>query len=129
MLCGCGCGCDWSGDGDRACAGARRPRSPGFAGAGIRGIVEPPLTCVAPDVDAVATRDFAATECPGATAETSAAKPAVSAAHPTITQRRVRVTRASAASRASAAPDFGGPWCPSFELTVARENQRPVRAV
>jgi hypothetical protein len=47
--------------------------------------------------------DFEASERPGARAETSAAKPAVSAAVPMITHRRVRPTRSSAASRASAA--------------------------
>lgn len=40
---------------------------------------------------------------PGATAETSAANPAVSAAAPAITQRRVDRTRASAASRSNTA--------------------------
>jgi hypothetical protein len=47
--------------------------------------------------------DLEASERPGARADTSAAKPAVSAAVPTITHRRVRPTRSSAASRASAA--------------------------
>jgi hypothetical protein len=50
--------------------------------------------------------DFEASECPGATAETSAAKPAVSAAVPAITHRRVRPTREIAASRESAARDL-----------------------
>lgn len=121
MLCGCA--------GAGAWAGPCRPRSPELAGAGIRGIEEPPLPCVAPDVDAVAARDFDASECPGATADTSAANPAVSAADPAITQRRVRVIRASAASRASAAVDLDGRGLPIFELIVGRENQRPVRAV
>ena len=49
---------------------------------------------------------FDASDRPGATAETSAAKPAVSAAVPAITQRRVRPTRTMAASRASAADDL-----------------------
>jgi hypothetical protein len=111
------------GDGDGACEGPCRPRSPGLAGAGIRGIPEPLLL-----VDAEATSplaavfDFAARECPGATADTSAAIPAVSAAAAAITQRRVRTIRASAASRASAAPDFDESTCPSLELTVARES-------
>jgi hypothetical protein len=57
---------------------------------------------------AVAVRpvDLDASERPGATAETSAAKPAVSAAVPTITHRRVRPMREIAASRASAARDL-----------------------
>ena len=42
---------------------------------------------------------------PGATADTRAAKPAVSAAAPAMTQRRVRLTRASAASRIKTARD------------------------
>lgn len=46
---------------------------------------------------------------PGATADTSAAMPALSAAVPTITQRRVRRTRSSAASRSSAARDRSEP--------------------
>lgn len=52
---------------------------------------------------------FEASERPGATAATSPAKPAVSAAAPAITQRRVRLTRASAASRISAARDRSEP--------------------
>jgi hypothetical protein len=102
-----------------------------LAGAGIRGIEEP--LELAPDVEALAVSapvlglDFDASEWPGATADTSATKPAVAAADPAITQRRVRVTLASAASRARAALDLRG--CPIFELIVGRENQRPVRAV
>jgi hypothetical protein len=46
---------------------------------------------------------LAASVRPGAIAETSAAKAAVSAAAPAITQRRVRLTRARAASRIIAA--------------------------
>ena len=49
--------------------------------------------------------DLEARVFPGATADTSAAKPAVSAADPAITHRRVRPTRASAASRTSTARD------------------------
>jgi hypothetical protein len=67
-------------------------------------VVEP----LAPEVPVeatVRTADFDASERPGATAETSAAKPAVSAAVPAMTQRRVRPTRARAASRASTARD------------------------
>jgi hypothetical protein len=44
-------------------------------------------------------------EWPGATADTSAAKPAVRAVAPAITQRRVDRTRASAASRINTARD------------------------
>jgi hypothetical protein len=47
---------------------------------------------------------------PGATADTSAANPAVSAAAPAITQRRVDRTRASAASRISMARDRSEGW-------------------
>jgi hypothetical protein len=95
----------------------------------MRGTEEPPPAVVAPAADAVAAEDFDfdASECPGATADTSAAMPAVIPAVATITQRRVLTIRASAASRASAALDLRG--CPIFELTVAGENQRPVRAV
>jgi len=50
--------------------------------------------------------DFEARDRPGAAAETSAAKPAVSAAVPAITHRRVRPMREMAASRASAARDL-----------------------
>jgi hypothetical protein len=50
--------------------------------------------------------DFEASERPGARADTSAAKPAVSPAVAMITHRRVRPTRSSAASRASAARDW-----------------------
>jgi hypothetical protein len=49
--------------------------------------------------------DFGASERPGATADTSAANPAVSPAAARMTQRRVRPIRARAASRASAARD------------------------
>jgi hypothetical protein len=46
-----------------------------------------------------------ASECPGATEATSAAKPADSAPAPAITQRRVHDTRRSAASRSNWASD------------------------
>ncbi len=45
----------------------------------------------------------AVAECPGADSATSTANPAVSAALVPTTQRRVRLTRASAASRLSGA--------------------------
>jgi hypothetical protein len=66
-------------------------------------------------------------ECPGATDDTRAANPAVNAAAPAITQRRVRLTRASAASRTIAARDRSTreDW---FSI-VGRENHRSVRAV
>jgi len=54
---------------------------------------------------AAGTCDFEASDRPGATADTRPAIPAVSAAAPAITQRRVRPTRASAASRVRAAGD------------------------
>jgi len=66
---------------------------------------------------------------PGATADTSAAKPAVIIAAPAITQRRVDLTRASAASRSSMARDRSGFRYWEFESIIRRENQRSVRAV
>jgi len=48
---------------------------------------------------------FEDSEWPGATEDTSAANPAVNAAAPAITQRLVRLTRTSAASRIIAARD------------------------
>ena len=71
--------------------------------------------------------EAADSECPGATDDTSAANPAVNAAAPAITQRRVRLTRASAASRIIAARDRSTreDW---FSI-VERENHRSVRAV
>jgi hypothetical protein len=79
----------------------------GSAAGGNWGIEdEEPVARVGAPVEAsVRTADFEASDRPGATAETSAAKPAVSAAAPAITHRRVRPTRASAASRASTARD------------------------
>jgi hypothetical protein len=59
---------------------------------------------------------------PGATADTSAAKPAVSAAAPAITQRRVDLTRASAASRSSTARDRSAFRYSGFESIIAREG-------
>jgi hypothetical protein len=51
-------------------------------------------------------------ERPGATAATSTAKPAVRPAVPPTTQRRVRLTRSSAASRSDCAGDrsWGPMW-------------------
>jgi hypothetical protein len=148
MLCGCDCGCSgadgwdcgcdgadgWDcgcdGAGDGACEGPCKPRSPALAGAGIRGIDEPPRATVAPapDVDSLATRDPDARECPGATADTRAAIPAVSAAAAAITQRRADTTRASAASRASAALDFDDPTCPILELIVPERESTPCKS-
>jgi hypothetical protein len=59
---------------------------------------------------------------PGATADTSAAKPAVSAAAPAIVQRRVSRTRANAASRSSMARDRSGLRCSGFESIIATER-------
>jgi hypothetical protein len=87
------------------------PRPPALAGAGMRGIEEPaPLADdAARGALALGTAPPAAfaddTDRPGATADTSAANPAVSTAAPAITQRRVRLTRATAASRISTARD------------------------
>ncbi|MBV8944198.1 MAG: hypothetical protein JOZ95_02165 [Solirubrobacterales bacterium] len=101
-------GCDWSGTDEGAWPGACRPRSPAFAGGGIAGIAD---ERVLPGVERVAVAaearpgDLDVSVFPGATADTSAAKPAVSAAAAAMTHRRVRLTRASAASRASTARD------------------------
>jgi hypothetical protein len=64
---------------------------------------------------------------PGATAETRAAKPAVSAAAPAIIQRLVNLTRASAESRSSTARDRSAFRCSGVESIIARGNQRSVR--
>ncbi|MGN6871037.1 MAG: hypothetical protein ACTHMY_21805 [Solirubrobacteraceae bacterium] len=64
---------------------------------------------------------------PGATADTSAANPAVSAAAPAITPRRVDLTRDSAASRSSTARDRSAFRCSKFGSIIGRENQRSVR--
>jgi hypothetical protein len=64
---------------------------------------------------------------PGATADTSAAKPAVSAVAPAITQRRVDRTRPSAASRINTAR--GRSTLEDSCSIVGRENHRSVRAV
>jgi hypothetical protein len=66
-------------------------------------------------------------ECPGATDDTRAANPAVNAAAPAITQRRVRLTRASAASRIIAARDRSIPE--DLFSIVERENHRSVRPI
>jgi len=87
--------------------GACNPRELGFAAGGNAGIADDDDDDGrAPAVVFVALGDFEASDRPGATAETSAAKPAVSAAVPAITHRRVRPMREIAASRASAARDF-----------------------
>jgi hypothetical protein len=61
-------------------------------------------------------------ERPGATADTSAANPAVNAAAPAIIQRRVTLTRASAASRSSMARDRSASRCSGFECIMRREG-------
>jgi hypothetical protein len=66
-------------------------------------------------------------ECPGATDDTRAANPAVNAAAAAITQRRVRLTRASAASRIIAARDRSIPE--DLFSIVGRENHRSVRPI
>jgi hypothetical protein len=108
----------------------------------MRGIADPPPTeaeAVPPaEVEAFEALEAAFAELnvrPGASAETSAAKPAVRAAAPRITQRRVRPTRARAASRIKTARDRSLPGpplrylCPIFELTMGRDCQRSVRAI
>ena len=87
-LVGCGCGTDcggWPGPAARASSGLPTGGSCGTADDALRGLVAAPVRGLGPD-------DGASTPAsrPGATAETSAAKPAVSAPVPAITQRRVR---------------------------------------
>jgi hypothetical protein len=71
---------------------------------------------------ALARFDDADSERPGATADTSAANPAVNAAAPAIIQRRVSLTRASAASRSSMARDRSAFRCSEFEGIMTREG-------
>jgi hypothetical protein len=59
---------------------------------------------------------------PGATADTSAANPAVNAAAPAIIQRRVNLTLASAASRSSMARDRSAFRCSGFECIMRTEG-------
>jgi hypothetical protein len=96
-------------------SGDESPRSPGFATAGSRGSEVDPLvaepTRAAPDAPDEADA-LEPEERPGATAATSTAKPAVSPAVPPTTQRRVRLTRSSAASRSDSAGDR--PWDPMW---------------
>jgi len=90
-----------------------------LAAGGIAGIAELPDTdAVAEDVPAEEV--LAASERPGATADTSAAKPAVSPAVATRTQRRVRRTRWSAASRMRAARDVFGLMLIGRWLSIVR---------
>ncbi|HUA05343.1 MAG TPA: hypothetical protein VMB27_15670 [Solirubrobacteraceae bacterium] len=90
------------------------PSELGFAAGGNCGIaVDDDL---APVAVVVPRGDFEASDRPGATADTSAAKPAVSAAVAAITHRRVRPIRAIAASRASAARDL------SSRLVIRRSS-------
>lgn len=98
------------GTGCGGCEGPCNPSESGLAAGGSWGIADDALLAdeddeLAPVEASVRTADFEASDRPGATAETSAAKPAVSAAVPAITQRRVRRSRRSAASRASTARD------------------------
>lgn len=115
----------------------------GLAGGGIRGIPEPtardealdaePTDAVALAVEASARLE--ASERPGATAETSAAMPAVSSAEPAITQRRVRLIRSSAASRASAARDcvwrmlirWSLIFCPNYQGRLSALSKSSMR--
>jgi len=92
--------------------GPASPRSDGLASGGIffedvlARAVEAAEFALPEDVSApAATALFAPNEWPGAIAETSAAMPADSAAAPPMTNRRVRVTRWSAALRSSWATD------------------------
>ena len=104
----------------------------------MAGIDDPPLLA-AEDELALSEEEaeeavFDLSERPGATAATNPAKPAVIAAAPTITQRRVRLTRASAASRISTARERSRPPVfrdsfPMFGFTIGRDCQRSVRAI
>jgi hypothetical protein len=89
------------------------------------GIADPAVPALADAARALPEDDD--NERPGATDDTSAAKPAVSAAAPAITQRRVDLTRASAASRTSTARERSGLRLWAFESIVGRENQHSVR--
>jgi hypothetical protein len=126
--CGCDCGggelgadCDWGGP-EAACGGwdgPCNPSEPGLAAGGSWGtdeavrapvadLPEAPVADLPPALaTSVAAGDFEASDRPGASAATSAAKPAVSAAVPAMTHRRVRLMRTSAALRASTARDRG----------------------
>lgn len=108
----------------------------------MRGIAEPLLEELVLADEALAlavpveveAEVFEASERPGASADTSAAKPAVSAAVAKITQRRARLARSSAASRIKTARDRSRPpplrySCRIFELTMDRDCQRSVRAI
>ncbi len=86
--------------------GACNPSELGFAAGGNWGIADDDDDDRASPVVRVPLVDFEASDRPGATPATSAAKPAVSAAVPAITHRRVRPMREIAASRASAARDW-----------------------
>ncbi|HUJ34991.1 MAG TPA: hypothetical protein VLW51_07260 [Solirubrobacteraceae bacterium] len=100
--------CDGLGTGCGAWEGPCNPSESGLAAGGSFGTADDELRDpVADPPEVLATSvpagDFEASDRPGATAETRAAKPAVSAAAPAMIHRRVRLTRASAASRASTA--------------------------
>lgn len=88
----------------------------------MRGTADPAVLVVG--VAARALKPFADGESdrPGATADTSAANPAVNAAAPAIIQRRVSLTRASAASRSSMARDRSAFRCSVFEGIMTREG-------
>ena len=61
-------------------------------------------------------------ERPGATADTRAAKAAVNAAAAAIIERRVSLTRASAASRSSMARDRSAFRCSGFECIMTTQG-------
>jgi len=72
---------------------------------------------------ACAEEDFEASERPGATADTSAAKPALSAAVAMITQRRVRRTRSRAASRTIGARARSEPKLMRFPIVASLSEE------
>ena len=121
--------CGWLGTDCGGWFGDCNPSELGFAAGGNWGIAvtdddddgaRAPVPAV---VVLVRPVDFDASERPGATAETSAAKPAVSAAVPTITHRRVRPMREIAASRASAARDLSSrPGVRSLRVVIRRSS-------
>jgi hypothetical protein len=137
----CTAGADWSPDddwlgSDAACgfdAGPWSPRSPALASGGIAVGLDGAELCDARDCEAEALSVAARADpsvCPGVIADTSAATPAERVPAPTISQRRVRETRARAASRSSAARDglrrrFSAR---DMVISVSTQHQASVRA-
>lgn len=89
----------------------------------MRGIAEAALVVLGEAARAVNFFDEADSERPGATADTSAANPAVNAAAPAIIHRRVSLTRASAASLINAARErsIREDWFSIFEEGISAQ--------